>query len=566
MNKTFTINLGGSIFHIDDVAYDQLKQYLAKLNVRFGNMKGKDEVLTDIESRMGEMLQTKITPIKSSLSLEDVNWVIGIMGNPEDISDGSEESNTSHAETISASGTTNNYSSGKKRFFRNPDDKILGGVCGGVAAYFNFDPLWLRLAFVLLFITGGAGVLLYLVLWIIIPEAKTGTEKLEMRGEKINLENIQRNIQEEMKGVGERVSQIGQEISSPETRKNARTGFEKFMGFLGDIFKAIFKLIAGFLGLILALCSIGALVTIAIALFSFIGWVPLFHGVRLLHYFTQPWVAGWLVFGAVIVLAVPLLLLFLNGIKLLFKINLNLKRIGFVMLIIWLIGIAAVVITGLTISSEYSNSATLRHTETLNVKTPVLVIKSSNTYHNRFDNHWEFGWGDRDDDNLNNITPGLMDTLLGHHVEFNIERSTDDSVRLTESIYSRGSTYSDALDLAKSIQYNYSLKDSTLLLQDVFSLQQKMWRGQRVRLILELPMNKKVRLDKSLTDIIEHIPNVQDIYDSENLVDHQWEMTNEGLKCLDCPENNSDKDNDSSSIKAPPTPPKPQAPSVKTIF
>ena len=104
--------------------------------------------------------------------------------------------------------------------FRDPDDKILGGVCSGIANHFDFDPLYLRGAFAVLFFAFGSGFLLYILLWIIIPKAQTTAEKLEMRGEPINVDNIKRSVEEELNDVKNRVNDLGKQ--STHTRKPSK--------------------------------------------------------------------------------------------------------------------------------------------------------------------------------------------------------------------------------------------------------------------------------------------------------------------------------------------------------
>ena len=130
MKKTFTINISGIIFHIDEDAFEKLNNYLETIKSYFANSEGRDEIIADIESRIAEMLQSKINEQKQVITIDDINEVIGIMGEPEQIGgDGTQEKKQREEQRHS------------KRFFRDPDNKVLGGVCGGIGAYFNIDPL-----------------------------------------------------------------------------------------------------------------------------------------------------------------------------------------------------------------------------------------------------------------------------------------------------------------------------------------------------------------------------------------------------------------------------------------
>lgn len=204
MNKVSNINLGGYPFTIDDEAFDHLKRYLDAIKKHFRTTEGHDEILNDIETRMAELLQERLgnRPI---VSLKDVKEVVAVMGSPEEF--GAEPM----AET--GSGEQTQYKTGK-RLFRNPDDEVIGGVCSGIAAYFGVqDPVWVRLLFVLFTISGGFGIPLYIVLWIILPKAGTASDRLSMRGEPINFSTIGKIIQEEFQKFSSGVSKFGEELN-----------------------------------------------------------------------------------------------------------------------------------------------------------------------------------------------------------------------------------------------------------------------------------------------------------------------------------------------------------------
>src|ERR1051325_3399177 len=141
MNKTVTINLGGLVFHIDENAYDVLKRYIQSLKQHFATSDGGDEIIADIEARIGEMFSDRLKESRQVIELFDVEEVIGKMGKPEEFAEAGNSSSRKNDTTYSTEAPI------KKRLFRNPDDKILGGVCGGISAYFDIDPIWMRLAF-----------------------------------------------------------------------------------------------------------------------------------------------------------------------------------------------------------------------------------------------------------------------------------------------------------------------------------------------------------------------------------------------------------------------------------
>ena len=196
MKTTVKINLSGQIFNLDDDAYQALKDYLDAISKRFRDTEEGAEIISDIESRIAELFQSKINEKKEVITLEDVNDVIATMGQPEDFLE----------EEGMEGDTGRTYRNGRKskKYYRDADNSILGGVCAGLAAYFGIENWIMRLIWVIFFMaTGGFMLLLYLVLWIAVPKAVTAAEKLEMRGEKVTVSNIEKTIKEEYESVKE---------------------------------------------------------------------------------------------------------------------------------------------------------------------------------------------------------------------------------------------------------------------------------------------------------------------------------------------------------------------------
>jgi phage shock protein PspC (stress-responsive transcriptional regulator) len=194
MKTTVTINLGGFIFHIDDDAYEILHSYLIAIERQFANESDQKEILSDIESRLAELFTEKLGNKKDVISKEDVAKVFSKMGEPQDFSTDDEPTNQSTRKNMSTYQTT-------KRLYRDPDDRVLGGVCSGLGAYFNSDPLLFRILFIIIFFGFGSGLLIYIILWIAVPEAATTAQKLEMRGEPITIDNIKKAVREEFENV-----------------------------------------------------------------------------------------------------------------------------------------------------------------------------------------------------------------------------------------------------------------------------------------------------------------------------------------------------------------------------
>lgn len=198
MKKTFSINLGGSVFNIDNDAYSLLKSYLSLIESHFANEEESKEIIHDIEIRISELFKERITDYKQVIILKDVEEVIEIMGQPEEIGDPGESSERS--------GRRRSGSGYYRRIYRDPDNRILGGVCSGMGAYWHIDPLIIRIIFAVATLIFLSGIIIYLILWIVIPEAKTTAQKLEMRGEPVNISNIGKAVKDEFQNIKDRMN------------------------------------------------------------------------------------------------------------------------------------------------------------------------------------------------------------------------------------------------------------------------------------------------------------------------------------------------------------------------
>lgn len=193
MKKTFTVNLSGIVYHIDEDAYELLKDYLDNLRNLFKQTEGADEILQDIEARISELLNGKLASSSSVIGIDDVKLIIAQLGQPEDIkmADGEPVDSKPEADAAPKTESVNH----QKRLFRDSLDKRLGGVCAGLAAYIGTDPTWVRLgAVILIFLQQWWILLAYLTLWVLIPEAKSATERLQMTGKPINFDTIGKTV------------------------------------------------------------------------------------------------------------------------------------------------------------------------------------------------------------------------------------------------------------------------------------------------------------------------------------------------------------------------------------
>ena len=230
MNKTVISNISGLIFHLNEDAYDKLNNYLQTIGSFFKDSEGRAEIMADIEARIAEMFKSKITVANQVITIADVDEAIAVMGQPEEFLDGQEPPSKTVTGKQSA-----------RRIFRDPDERILGGVCSGLSTYFGInDPIWLRLIFVILFFMFGTGPLIYIILWIIIPVAKTASEKLEMKGEPVNVSNISKTIHEEFDGIKKKIDEFSSDaknIKSGPFYDKARDAANRIINLILDLIR-----------------------------------------------------------------------------------------------------------------------------------------------------------------------------------------------------------------------------------------------------------------------------------------------------------------------------------------
>ncbi|WP_066633542.1 PspC domain-containing protein [Labilibacter marinus] len=207
MKKTLNINLSGRVFYIDDDAFARLREYLDKLERYFKKQDEGQEIINDIESRIAELLGDRISEKSGVVTMDMVDEIIAKMGQPEEFDDEGEEFKERKESKQEYAKYT--YGKANKRLFRDIDSRVLGGVCGGIAAYLNIDPVLVRILFVLFIFLGlGMTIPIYIILWIVVPAAITTAQKLEMRGENVTISNIEKAIRNEYEDVKQRFSKV----------------------------------------------------------------------------------------------------------------------------------------------------------------------------------------------------------------------------------------------------------------------------------------------------------------------------------------------------------------------
>lgn len=536
MNKTININLGGYFFHIDETAYNKLKRYLDAIGKSLSDdPQGKNEIISDIEMRISELLSEKITDARQVVNEQDINDIIKIMGEPEAYA----ESEEGYKE--SKNYYSSNYSSTKK-LFRDGDDKFLGGVASGLGHYANVDVVWVRIAFILLSIFGGFGIPAYIILWIVVPEAKSTAEKLQMEGEAVNIDNIEKKIREEFKHVTSKIKDgaegLGEKISNADYKKygkKAKSGFQEFLDTLGTIIVGFFKVIGKFAGFILMMVSAIVLVSFVIAIFS-IGSLEIIgfeFADDLSPFFMGSTVPYWLISICALVLAgVPFIILFVLGVRILFN---NVKQFSkatsLSLLGIWIIALLIVIFSAIEVSvgNAYygQKSETKDLAITANDTLQIKLLKNEELYYDSY-----FGTKQ----NKRHVVWNNDKKIYSQYVKVDVRKSESDKAYAVIKKSSEGKTVSRANKNAESIQHNVEFVNNELLIDGYYISDLKSaLKTEIVSVVVYVPEGVVVYFDETSEKYLNNVANTTNMYDND-MDGHYFLMSKEGLSCTDCTE------------------------------
>jgi phage shock protein PspC (stress-responsive transcriptional regulator) len=505
MNKILNINLGGYALTIDDDAHEYLAAYLGNIKSRFGESDGRDEIMRDVEARLGELISLGLGA-RSIVMMPDVQSAVEIMGKPEDF--GGEPSASAKTTPPPTSGGTSKSIFDQaikpgKRLFRDENDAVGAGVCSGLAAYFGFkDPVWMRIIFVLLTVLTGFGILLYFLLWVIVPPARTTAERLEMRGEEINVDTIAR----ELERGGERLQRNARPVAS---------GCVKVLGMAALVFLVLIALsVIGGLGTAWV-ASIVAFVA-ALPYLSYIS--PLGVGATYLAFFC-----------ALLLIGLPLVGLGLWIASLVFKFK-SPRWLGSGMSITWIAALlVGMVLVGSSIG-EYRQSGTATDPIDLSGMTgDTLRIEWANTLENADNRHQ----GDPI-----RIRDGRLD--MSAWLDLHVYRSNSQQFEVVRNITSRGDSYEGALENARSVDYQLVMQGNTLRVPTRTGiLEGKKFRFQNIDLRVYIPVGKYVVFGREINEFVRY--RGDEAYDGGGYYhigaypNRVFKMTESGLECIDCP-------------------------------
>ena len=518
MKKTFTINISGTVFHIEDDAYEVLQKYLINLKNHFGNDEEGKEILSDIEARIAEIFSVKTNEDKTVITVEWVNEVIQTMGTPEDFAEeeGEEE------ETIASEAKR------KRRLYRDPDHRVLGGVCGGLGAYFSMDPVILRIIFVILFFaTSGAAGLAYLVLWIAVPKAVNTAQRLEMRGQEATVKNIEKSIKEEVKEVKESYRKFKESDTYSKGKKKAEGAGD----VVYNIFKVLLKVLVVIFGVILLLSGFFGLLGLISSMVighSFVSnwpiwWSPEIYVPDFLNYFVEP---STVTFGLIlvgIIAGLPLLAVLYAGTKIVFRYKSNNAAIILSMLGVWFISLIVLISLSFSQLKHFKDRSSVTTSKIIDCNSCQALYL--NIAENKYEDYAELDW---DIEGFDVYMVDGEEVFVGEP-ELDVVRSSSDEFVITVKCASRGSSRDDAKTNSQEIVYNYTLSDSTVVFDPYFFLgEDEKWRNQEVYITVKVPEGKAVYLGDGMEDIIHDIENTSNTWDHE-MSGKFWEMQPEGL-------------------------------------
>ncbi|RYY50031.1 MAG: PspC domain-containing protein [Chitinophagaceae bacterium] len=575
MKQVININFQGRVVPIEVSAFDLLKQYTDSLNRHFANEEGKDEIINDIESRIGELFQDRLKSGSTCITDDDVNAIIKNMGRPEDFEAAEDAGTTTNTQSATEPApAAMPFQTGRKRLFRNENDKWIGGVCSGLAAYFGVDVIVVRIIFAILFFSFGFGLLpylilwvavpstasaelggmrkklyrdtddkiiagvcsgianyfgvnvwiprvlfllpflsfvsrwghwgdfplgftfspgaliIYIILWLVIPEANTTTEKLEMKGEKVDMNSIKNSVMEEMKGMQQRAEKFGKEASAIAQEKGQAFGADvshltkRSRNSFGDIIALLFKIFAYFI--------IGsALIFLIVALFGFgivsIGLFPAKDFV--LH-------SGWqnaFAWGTLIFfIAVPIIGIITWIIRRIAKIKSNRKWLRSSFGAMWILGLVCFIALISSVIRDFRSINNINEEQVMlsnpNIsKLEITTLNPEKKYNRR---QWL---------QLRPFDALTEDTAFVRNVKVEIVKSLGDSFHVTMLRVSNGYNKTEANMLASKINFSARQLDSALIIDRGIAINKTdKFRNQRVIITIHVPVGKQIRVDESI--------------------------------------------------------------------
>ncbi|MGD0755487.1 MAG: PspC domain-containing protein [Bacteroidales bacterium] len=518
MDKTISINLGGILFQIDEEAFRILRDYLQKINNHFGNAQGGHETIEDIESRIAEIFQSQ-KGLAGVVTRENVEAMISIIGKPEDFD---------HVEPETGAPV---YTSEKRRMYRNRDDFIISGVCGGIGAYLDTDPVLFRILFIISAMF-GVGLLVYVALWIALPVARTDSQKREMFGSSYHSTRSQDRQYDNTIISGS--PQYHTEYKSSSRVGNA---INEIFRAVGRVFYIILRIFLIIIGVVLVLTGfLSILCFVLVFIFKFPGvfsidssGINLINFTDFLNYIVTPASVPWITILASFVFILPMIALIYWGVKMIFWFKARDGVVSLVALVIWVMAIAALTIIGFNEGISFAKTAETS-AETILKKFPdTLYIMSENKI---ADLKFEKDFTLPHEEYSVYINDEKKELYVRSYLS--VDRSDDKSTRIEVKKRAAGRTELEAMKKTEGLIYNYRVSGDTLHLDEYFtSPAGRKWSADEVGINLFIPVGTVIKFEKNPKILLhssfrnESDEYLKSTWESEN---GTWVMTRDGLE------------------------------------
>ncbi len=526
MNKTVNINLGGLFFHIDEDAYQKLTHYFEAIKRSLSNTSGQDEILKDIEMRIGELIAEKHSNDKQVISFKEVEEIIAVMGQPEDYRiDGDEPIEATYIPTGNKV---------TKKLYRDTENGMIGGVLAGLGHYFGVDKVWLRIFLLIMVLAWGTGILAYIILWIAMPEAVTTSEKLEMRGEPVTISNIEKKVREEIEMLSEKFKST----DFDGMRKGIKSNGDKIKNTFGEIIRSILNVFAKVIGALMILGSLAILVVFLIGVLAFgttnFPDFPFHSFVELGNFTDYPiWFFGLLFYVAV---SIPSFFVLLLGFKIVAP---NSKSIGsiakYVLLALWIIAIAILISIGVKQASEYAYNGRVYEKQSINLNpkdTLLIKFKNNDYYAKDVSDYTDF-----------EITKDSLhqDVVYSNMISFEIEKTDEKLPFIKINKEAKGKSFEEAKNRAEKIKYGYKIVGNQLILDNYLITELKnKYRDQKIGIKLYLPKGTLFKMNSSMKNFDYSDNSFFNLHTSSD--EYIYVVGNSQVKCLNCPPGENEYD------------------------
>ena len=518
MNKTVNINLVGTSFHIDEDAYGKLSRYLTAIRKSLNGTEGSEEIMRDIEARIAELFLEKVDNQAQVITLRDLDEVIAIMGQPEDY--GVEENVFEDtAGSYSQTGTPKS----NRHLFRDIDDKFISGVSSGIGHYLGIQAIWIRLLWILLILAGmGSPILIYILLWILMPAAMTTSDKLKMKGEPVNISNIEKKFKEGFDNVADKVKNADYNKVKDST--------SSFFDALGKLIVVLFNVFVKLIGILIIFISLSTLVTILIS-FITLGSINIWGNNQVTDYIAMVdttdiplWLSATMVFLAV---AIPFFALFILGLKLMIK---SLKPIGntakILLVVLWVISIIGLIIVGIKQATQQGYDGSFVTEETIPFsRTDTLYLSMNADY--QYDSEVSRRGNLSIKYNKDNHR-----IIYSNNITLDIQASKDSIVKILIDKKAEGNSHLDAKNRAQAIDYKYVIEQNKVSLDGFFTSEiRNKFRNQKLQITIFLPESMVINPDRSTNSYFSYNSNAKDVIEKDGQF---FKISKNGLVCLDC--------------------------------